>query len=310
MWITPHTVALDVPGHFRVLQFSQRRGIPHLIVPPKAGHGGWIVDMHPDSSLIQTALANADGPVFVLDYPSCTPERRFDTIAVLMENLDAAVNHLGGWVNLYGLCQGGWESLIYACLHPEKVSDLTLAGAPLDAHAGESILADSLKIDLSVYEAVVAAQGGVMKGDMMLAAWVGFDWPKHFAKLPLIWSHRLFGGWTNAGRFDEWYYKDTRDIPGAWYLECIEHIFLNNRLIKNEMYVNGQHVNLHNLRKLDRINLVAGGKDDITPKEQVFALEKYAACHTHLIGGAGHVGVFMGKRGHGSVWPQLFQGDS
>ena len=45
---------------------------------------------------------------------------------------------LGGRVNLVGGCQGGWLAVVYAGLHPEHVNTLTIGGAPIDTHAGQS----------------------------------------------------------------------------------------------------------------------------------------------------------------------------
>ena len=50
----------------------------------------------------------------------------------------------GGRVNLVGDCQGGWLAAIYAALHPERVNTLTIAGAPIDFHAGDAVIHDSV----------------------------------------------------------------------------------------------------------------------------------------------------------------------
>ena len=47
-----------------------------------------------------------------------------------------AVERIGAPVNLVGDCQGGWLAAIYAALHPGRVHTLTVAGAPIDFHAG------------------------------------------------------------------------------------------------------------------------------------------------------------------------------
>ena len=52
--------------------------------------------------------------------------------------LEEAVQSLGGRVNLVGDCQGGWLAVVYAGLHPEQVNTLTIGGAPIDTHAGQS----------------------------------------------------------------------------------------------------------------------------------------------------------------------------
>ena len=47
---------------------------------------------------------------------------------------------VGGLVDLIGLCQGGWLSLVYASRFPAKVRKLIMAGAPIDIAARQSRL--------------------------------------------------------------------------------------------------------------------------------------------------------------------------
>jgi poly(3-hydroxyalkanoate) synthetase len=63
---------------------------------------------------------------------------------------------------------------------------------------------------------------------------------------------------------------------------------------------------LNNLRKLERVNLIAGGEDDITPMDHVFDLCRYVHANLYLIEGAGHIGVFMGSNGLKDVWKYIF----
>ena len=36
-------------------------------------------------------------------------------------------------------CQGRWLATVYAALNPERVNTLTIAGAPIDFHAGDPV---------------------------------------------------------------------------------------------------------------------------------------------------------------------------
>ena len=74
------------------------------------------------------------------DWRSASPDMRFLAIDNYLADLNVLVDELGGYVDLIGLCQGGWLALTYAALFPLKVRKLVLAGAPIDVAAGTSRL--------------------------------------------------------------------------------------------------------------------------------------------------------------------------
>jgi pimeloyl-ACP methyl ester carboxylesterase len=53
-----------------------------------------------------------------------------------LAKLIVAIDDLGSFVNLIGLCQGGWMAAMATARFPDKVNALVLAGAPIDAGAG------------------------------------------------------------------------------------------------------------------------------------------------------------------------------
>ena len=101
--------------------------------------------------------------------------------------IERSVEHIGGPVNLIGDCQGGWLAAIYAALHPEQVNTLTLAGAPIDFHAGEGAdrrVGRTLCStgDMGFYEALVASGSGVMPGDYILGGFIAIKPENEIAK--------------------------------------------------------------------------------------------------------------------------------
>ena len=57
---------------------------------------------------------------------------RYLSIDNYLADLNVAIDEIGAPVDLVGLCQGGWLSLVYAARFPGKVRRLVLAGAPVD----------------------------------------------------------------------------------------------------------------------------------------------------------------------------------
>src|SRR5438552_15053375 len=74
------------------------------------------------------------------DWRSASADMRFLGIDEYLADLNVLVDRVGGLVDLIGLCQGGWLSLVYAARFPSKVRKLVIAGAPVDIAARESRL--------------------------------------------------------------------------------------------------------------------------------------------------------------------------
>ena len=80
-------------------------------------------------------------------------------------------------MNLIGDCQGGWLATIYAALRPERVNTLTIAGAPIDFHAGEPVIHEVIRRvapdgNLRFYEGLVAMGGGVLEGRHIVSGFI------------------------------------------------------------------------------------------------------------------------------------------
>jgi len=292
-WVTAHTVEYEDDA-IKVLSFGGK-GAATLIVPPQAGHHSFIADYGKNgNSLVQVSL-DAGHSTFAIEWKPCTFERRNEGVRDLLEQLENAVECAGGAVNLVGLCQGGWLSTIYTVMHPGKVSSLTVAGSPIDAHAGEGVLDSAIKIPLYQFKWMVALSGGVLDGRLMILNW----------KLMNPFTHyydRYIHAKKGTARFYQWY-DYPQDVAGKWYLECVENLFQKNQLINNEMVIDGQRIDLSTIKC--PVYLVAGGRDDISPKEQTFALAKFVNAKKYLIKKAHHLGVFMGSDGIKNDWPEI-----
>jgi poly(3-hydroxybutyrate) depolymerase len=292
------------PGHGEVL--------PTLVLPPQAGHDSCIVDFSPAQSQMRTILAAGLERAYALDWIGATATTKDATIDDYMEVIDRAIDHLGGRVNLIGDCQGGWLATIYAGHHPERVNTLTIAGAPIDFHAGEPVIHAALRRlapggDLAFYRALVAAGGGVLRGEQMLAGFIAIKPENEIARqLHLLNSVNDPDELQRYREFEDWF-KYTQAIPGRFYLWIVEHLFRDNALIAGKLEVRGEHVELARIEC--PLNLLAGAADHITPPDQVFALADYASTPAEQIvretAAGGHLGLFMGREALRDHWPRL-----
>jgi poly(3-hydroxyalkanoate) synthetase len=229
-----------------------------------------------------------------------------------MNVVDRAVEHCGGRVNLIGDCQGGWLATIYAALHPERVNTLTIAGAPIDFHAGEPVIHEVLRRvapdgDLRFYEALVAMGGGMLEGRHMLAGFILIQPGAEIARqIDLLLNLDDPAHVSRYREFEDWF-KHTQAVPGAFYLWIVRHLFRDNALIGGTLNVRGRNVEL---ARLDMpLNLLAGAADHITPPGQVFALAAHASTPPKLVtrhmSSGGHLGLFMGHEALREHWPRV-----
>ena len=224
----------------RLRDFTPARAadvVPTLVLPPQAGHDSCIVDYSRAQSQMQTILAAGLERLYALDWVGVTQETKDATITDYLDEVDAAVREAGdgGRVNLVGDCQGGWLATIYAALHPERVNTLTIAGAPIDFHAGGAVIHESVQAlsddDLSFFRALVRHGDGVLKGEFLLGGFIVIKPENEVGKQLQLLAHVRDADHVERYRaFEDWF-KHTQDIAGPFYLWLVEHLFRDNELI-------------------------------------------------------------------------------
>jgi poly(3-hydroxybutyrate) depolymerase len=314
-WSTPHKVVAQWPVA-RLRDFStpaDRPVSPTLLLPPQAGHDSCIVDFAPGQSQIQVAQRAGLHRLWSLDWVGATAETRDAGISDYIEVLDATTDMIGEPVNLVGDCQGGWLAAIYAALRPQRVRTLTLAGAPIDFHAGESLIHDWVRVldwdgQLSFYRLMTTMSGGVLPGQVLLGGFIALAPEAEIDRQLQLLGH--LDDSEHVARyqaFEDWF-KHTQPIPGRFYLWIVRHLFRDNALIRGDLHVDGVRVDLG---RIDcPLFLVAGSRDHITPAPQVFALAAAAATPDELVhrrtADAGHLGLFTGHHALDAHWPEVF----
>jgi poly(3-hydroxyalkanoate) synthetase len=283
-----------------------------LVQPQQAGHDSCIVDYSAQQSQMRAILGSGLTRALALDWIGATPGTASASIDDYLEVVDRAVAHCGGRVNLIGDCQGGWLAAIYAALNPERVNTLTLAGAPIDFHAGEPVIHEVLRRlspggDLRFYEGLVAVGGGVLRGKHMLSGFIAIKPGDEISRqVELLLNVRDPAHMARYQEFEDWF-KHTQDISGAFYLWIVRHLFRDNELVQGMLRIGGSRVDLANVTM--PLNLLGGAADHITPPDQVFALADFASTPKELVrrhlAPGGHLGLFMGHKALQDHWPPL-----
>jgi poly(3-hydroxyalkanoate) synthetase len=313
-WHNEHEIVFETPIA-RLRDFSQGSTddvVPTLVLPPQAGHDSCIVDFQPHQSQMMVIREAGLTRAFTLDWVGATRATSGTTISDYIAVVDRAVVHCGGHVNLVGDCQGGWLATIYAAMHPDKVNTLTLAGAPIDFHAGETPIGASSRVMTQrfgqlPYRAMVAAGGGNMPGSFVLGGFIAIKPDAEIAKhVDLLRNLDDPAAIARYEAFEDWF-KHTQDVPGTFYLWLVEHLFAGNELVNGTLEVDGRRVDMRDISC--PLFLLGGATDHITPPVQVFAAADHVstpADHvTRRTAPGGHLGLFMGNQALRHEWPPL-----
>jgi hypothetical protein len=112
---------------------------PFIVFDPRAGHGPGIGGMKHDSE-IGVALAAGHPCYFVGFLPDPVPGQTVEDVceaeARFVEEVVKRHPDAEGKPCLIGNCQAGWQIMMMAAIHPEKVGPIMLAGSPLSYWAG------------------------------------------------------------------------------------------------------------------------------------------------------------------------------
>jgi poly(3-hydroxyalkanoate) synthetase len=308
-WITQNEVALELAS-VRLRRFGKSGlGRPTLICAPFALHAATITDIAPGHSLVEALGAVLDGPVYVTDWRSADANSAFRTIDDYIADLNVLIGELGESVDLVGLCQGGWMGLAYAARFPGKVRRLVLAGAPIDIAAADSALSRLARsTPLAVFQELVTLGGGRMQGRRLLKFWQSNAINRQNIQLalqiPSLVGAEAFR--PLESRFREWY-AWTLDLPGRFYLDVIERIYLKNELAAGYFSVLGRRLDLGDVTI--PIYLLAASEDDVVAPAQALAVRNLvgtkAPALRYATTSCGHLGLFMGRRTLADEWREI-----
>lgn len=304
-WTTPNTVALELVT-MRLRDCTRARsGHPALVCAPYALHRALIADFAPGHSVVQSLQDGGVDRVYLTDWRSASPDMRHLTIDSYLGDLNVAVDEIGAPVDLVGLCQGGWLSLLYAARFPAKVRRLVLVGAPVDLSIDSALSRLARNAPEMIYDQLVARGGGNVSGEEMLRFW-----SKAPSRDDIVTAlQKELSGEEGAAlleRFDRWN-TETLDLPGSYYLQIVNWIFRENRITGGDFVALGREIDLKDVKT--PVFLLAGLDDDVVPAAQALATADLLGTPPAFVAAASepsnHLGLFMGARTHAHAWPRI-----
>jgi len=313
-WTTEYRVLRELPTS-RLLDFSvgceNPDGAAVLIVAPYALHGGSVADFAPGHSVVETLLREGVTRLYLTDWRSATPERRFDSIDTHLAELNVAIDDIcrGAPVALVGLCQGGWLAAAFAARFPWKVRALALVGAPIDITAEASALSGIANATpTAVIDELLRRGEGLLLGRLLLPAWPLAQATSSEIRELLQSDDAAASGDDEAlmRRFGQWN-QAVRDLPGVFYRQVVDWIFRENRLAHNRLQALGETIELERLTC--PLFLLAGRDDEVVSPGQLTAIANLVgtppgAIETRIVAGR-HLSLFMGRATLAREWPRL-----
>jgi poly(3-hydroxyalkanoate) synthetase len=303
-WTTPNKVALELPT-FDVRDFSRTDdGTSALICAPYALHRALIVDFASHHSIVEALQCGGVDRLFLTDWRSASSDMRYLAIDNYLADLNVAIDEIGPPLDLIGLCQGGWMSLLYAARFPEKVRRLVLVGAPVDVSVESELSHIVARAATGAFEAVVTSGGGLARGADLIRLWRSN--PDMEAALQRNLPADDADAQALRERFARWH-ADTLDLPGVFYLDAVEKIFKENQLAKGTFAALGRELQLAKLTA--PVFLLAGSNDEIVPQAQALATASLLGTPPGLIASevvpSTHLGLFIGAGTLSTAWPRI-----
>jgi polyhydroxyalkanoate synthase subunit PhaC len=294
-----------------VLPPEKRHPIPLLLIFALMNRP-YILDLRPGHSFVEF-MVNQGYDVYLLDWGAPGFEDRhmkFDDYTLeYMPRAIRKVKALSGVqeFSMLGWCIGAILTTIYAALRPDDgLRNLLLLTAPLDFSNRQGLTfarwTDEKYFDV---EKVLAAFGN-MPGEMIdYGAKALKPVENYITNYCKLWDNLDNPMVVEAWHAMNTWVTDNIPLAGGAFRQLIVDLYRNDRLMKGEMMIRGQRVDLRRLRA-SLLTVIAGG-DHITPPCQSEAvLSKIGSTDKEIFHVAGgHIGIMAGSNAHKLTWPHI-----
>lgn len=322
-------VALDKPFcrlvHFqRDLRRTAARKDPRvLVVAPLSGHHATLL-----RDTVRALLPAHD--VYVTDWvdarmvpTSAGPFHLDDYVRYIQE----FIRHLGPDLHVISVCQPTMPvlaaiSLMAAADEPVQPRSMVMMGGPIDPRESPTQVNNLATtkpyswFETQLIHAVPLNYPGagrkVYPGFLQHAGFMAMNPDRHLKSHYDFYLHLLRGDDSDAAAHRRFYdeYNAVLDMPAEFYLDTIRTVFQEFQLPEGSWQIDGERVRPQAIKKTTLLT-VEGELDDISGQGQTRAAIKLcsgipAARKAHYtVQGAGHYGIFSGRRWRELVCPKI-----
>jgi polyhydroxyalkanoate synthase len=274
-----------------------------------------VADLQEDRSMIRNLLKQGLD-VYLIDWGDPSRKDRWLTLDDYVHDfLDTCVDvvrerHNLDQINLLGICQGGTLAACYASLYPEKIKNLVLTVTPIDFYGDKeeeredfgllNVWSRSLDIDLMV-DSLGNAPAELLNFSFLLIRPMSLNVRKYTDMINILDNEKAL---MNFLRMEKWLFEGP-DHPGEAYRQFVKEFFQQNKLIKNEIFLGGERVDLGNIT-MPVLNCYAK-QDNLVPPKSTKALAKYVGTddYTELEIPTGHIGLYVSGRSQKMLAPGI-----
>ncbi|MFU1998486.1 polyhydroxyalkanoate depolymerase [Bordetella avium] len=323
------TIALDRPFcrlvHFqRDLRDTADRNDPRvLLVAPLSGHHATLLrdtvrallpahDVYVTDWVDARMVALSAGPFHLNDY---------------VRYVQDFIRHLGPDLHVISVCQPTVPvlaaiSLMAAAEEPAQPRSMVMMGGPIDPRESPTQVNNLATtkpyawFETQLIHAVPLNYPGagrkVYPGFLQHAGFMAMNPDRHLKSHYDFYLHLLRGDDSDVAAHRRFYdeYNAVLDMPAEFYLDTIRSVFQEFRLPSGTWDIDGERVRPQAIRKTSLLT-VEGELDDISGQGQTRAAIKLcrgipAARKMHYtVQGAGHYGIFSGRRWREQVCPKI-----
>jgi poly(3-hydroxybutyrate) depolymerase len=318
--------AVDRTPFGTLLHFHKEHSAPQprvLLVAPMSGHfatllRGTVEVMLPEHDVYITDWTNAR------DVPIAEGRFGFDEF---VDHIIRFLRVIGPGGHVVAVCQPAVPALVAAAVMAEagdsaQPHSMTLMAGPIDTRVNPTKvneLAKSRPIEWFQRNLISAvpwrfrgAFRHVYPGFVQLCAFVWMNLDRHVSAHFGKFRSLLGGDHRSVEAHRRFYdeYGAVMDLPAEFYLETVQRVFQDHELPRGALSWHGQPIHLAAIRRMGLLT-VEGERDDICAVGQTMAALDLCKGipvnlkQAHLQPGAGHYGVFNGRRWATEVYPRV-----
>lgn len=264
----------------------------------------YIFDLRPGRSLIEF-LCQSGFDVYLLDWGLPLPENSRESLADLIGGTMARCvrkilrQHRCESLSILGYCMGGTFAALYAGLHPERVSQLTLLTTPLGPDGLLQNIAH--KVD---WHALGQGQP-LISGRQLKQLFNAIRPAGALKKERDFWKNQHDPTFLDHFLPVEKWSNETPDIPSQAFVEFLQLCFQDNLMTTGKPFLVG-NMDIDLSRVTCPVFAVAAEHDWIIPASSLASIKQALpnAKHTSYLIPGGHIGLVVGKQA-GQLWQTL-----